>query len=429
MAKGLIISAPSSGAGKTTVTLALLRLLSRNGVAVRGAKSGPDYIDPRFHEAACGAPCFNLDAWAMGLSRLKSLAACKGHLVIEGAMGLFDGAPPDNRGSVADLARKLDLPVILVVDAGRMAGSAAALVEGFARHDREVRVAGVILNNLGSARHGAMVRRALEPVGIPVLAALHRARDLTHPARHLGLVQAAERPDLDLFLNKAADALAEGLDEAGLMDMFAPLPEVGHTPSMPPPAQVIALAQDAAFAFAYPHLMQDWRNAGAEIRVFSPLADDVVPEADLIFLPGGYPELHAGRIAAAKRFLSSLRNAAEISDIYGECGGYMVLGDGLVDADGARHAMAGLLRLETSFATRRLHLGYRDITPLGGIFNAPLKAHEFHYASTLRAEGAPLFEARDAEGISLPHMGLRAGRVSGSFAHVIDTVVSVLEDA
>ncbi|MEO0773550.1 MAG: cobyrinic acid a,c-diamide synthase, partial [Pseudomonadota bacterium] len=128
MGKGLIIAAPSSGAGKTTVTLALLRLLSRHGVTVRGAKSGPDYIDPRFHEAACGAPCFNLDAWAMGPARLKTLAASDGHLIVEGAMGLFDGAPPDGRGSVADLARELDLPVVLVVDAGRMAGSAAALV-------------------------------------------------------------------------------------------------------------------------------------------------------------------------------------------------------------------------------------------------------------------------------------------------------------
>lgn len=429
MGKGLIIAAPSSGAGKTTVTLALLRLLSRKGVAVRGAKSGPDYIDPRFHEAACGAPCFNLDAWATTPERLKSLAAGQGHLVIEGAMGLFDGAPPDHRGSTADVARTLGVPVILVVDAGRMAGSTAALVEGFARHDPKVRIAGIILNHLGSPRHEAMVRRALEPVGIPVLAALQRASDLTHPARHLGLVQASERPDLDLFLDKAADALGESLDEAGLMDVFAPLPEAQNAPAMPPPAQVIALAQDAAFAFAYPHLLQDWRDAGAEIKMFSPLANDAVPKADLVFLPGGYPELHAGRIAAADRFLSSLRNAAQRSDIYGECGGYMVLGDGLVDADGTRHAMAGLLRLETSFATRRLHLGYRDVTPLGGCFDTPLKAHEFHYATTLHAQGDPLFEARDAEGIALPPMGLQNGRVSGSFAHVIDAVAGGAQEA
>ncbi|MEM6587965.1 MAG: cobyrinate a,c-diamide synthase [Pseudomonadota bacterium] len=429
MGKGLIIAAPSSGAGKTTVTLALLRLLARKGVTVRGAKSGPDYIDPRFHEAACGAPCFNLDAWAMGPARLKHLAAGGGHLVIEGAMGLFDGAPPDGRGSVADLARILNLPVVLVVDAGRMAGSAAALVEGFANHDRDVRVVGVILNNLGSVRHGDMVRRALEPVGIPVLAALQRAPDLSHPERHLGLVQASERPDLDAYLDKVADALSDSLDEAALMQLFAPVADADHTASMPPPAQVIALAQDAAFAFAYPHLLRDWHAAGAEIRVFSPLADDAVPEADLVFLPGGYPELHAGRIASAERFLKSLRNASHNTDIYGECGGYMVLGDSLIDADGQAHVMAGLLRLETSFATRRLHLGYRDLTSLGGVFHGSFKAHEFHYASTLMAQGDPLFEARDAEGASLPPMGLREGRASGSFAHIIDTVAGASEEA
>ncbi|MEO0372194.1 MAG: cobyrinate a,c-diamide synthase [Pseudomonadota bacterium] len=429
MGQGLIIAAPSSGAGKTTVTLALLRLLSRQGVAVRGAKSGPDYIDPRFHEAACGAPCFNLDAWAMGPERLRHLAAGQGQLVIEGAMGLFDGAPPDGRGSVAELSRVLDLPVVLVVDAGRMAGSAAALVEGFAHHDTRVRVAGVILNNLGSPRHGDMVRRALEPVGLPVLAAMERQRDLTHPERHLGLVQAGERADLDAFLDRAADALEQSLDQVAFSALFASLPKALPAPSRPPPAQVIAVAQDEAFAFSYPHLLRDWRDTGAELRPFSPLANERVPEAGFVFLPGGYPELHAGRIAAADQFIESLKSAAKSTDIYGECGGYMVLGDGLVDADGTRHTMAGLLRLETSFAQRRLHLGYRDLTPLGGAFQGPLKAHEFHYASTLNAEGAALFEARDAEGTTLPPMGLQAGRVCGSFAHIIDAVATRREEA
>ncbi|MEO0773375.1 MAG: cobyrinate a,c-diamide synthase, partial [Pseudomonadota bacterium] len=323
----------------------------------------------------------------------------------------------------------LDLPVVLVVDAGRMAGSAAALVEGFARHDPQVRVAGVILNNLGSERHGTMVRRALDPVGIPVLAALQRARDLTHPERHLGLVQAGERADLDAFMDRAADMLEASLDHAALMALFAPLPAAPRAPSVPPPAQVIAVAQDEAFAFAYPHLLQDWRDAGADIRMFSPLANEAVPAAGFVFLPGGYPELHAGRLAAADHFLNSLRNAAQNIDIYGECGGYMVLGDGLVDADGTRHAMAGLLRLETSFAARRLHLGYRDLTPLGGVFDGPLKAHEFHYAATLKADGPALFDARDAQGTALPPMGLRDGRVCGSFAHIIDGVAGAGEEA
>lgn len=418
--RGLILAAPSSGAGKTTLTLALLRLLSRDGLPVRGAKSGPDYIDPRFHEAACGEPCPNLDAFAMSPDRLRNLAAGTGLLIIEGAMGLFDGAPPDGRGAVADLARHLGLPVVLVVDVGRMAGSIAPLVAGFAGFDPMVRVAGVMLNNVGSDRHEAMLRRALAPLGLPVLAALRRDPALAQPSRHLGLVQASERPDLDHFLDTAADALAATLDRATLLSLAAPLPKATAAPRLTPPAQVIALAQDHAFGFAYPHMLADWRAAGAEIRPFSPLANDPVPHADFIFLPGGYPELHAGQIAANQVFMQSLRIAAQTTEIYGECGGYMVLGEGLTDATGTRHAMAGLLPLETSFATRRLHLGYRQLEAQAGPFPGTWAAHEFHYATTLRADGPPLFAARDAEGTTLPPMGLRIARTCGSFAHLID---------
>jgi cobyrinic acid a,c-diamide synthase len=420
--RGLILAAPSSGAGKTTLTLALLRLLSREGLHVRGAKSGPDYIDPRFHEAACGAPCPNLDAWAMTPERLRSLAAGDGLLIIEGAMGLFDGAPPNGRGAVADLARQLSLPVVLVVDAGRMAGSIAPLVAGFAGFDPRVRVAGIMLNNTGSDRHEAMLRRALAPLGLPVLAALRRNPALAQPSRHLGLVQAAERPDLEQFLDTAADALATTLDRDALLSLAAPLPGPTATPRLAPPAQVIAVAQDCAFGFTYPHMLADWRAAGAELKPFSPLADDPVPEAGFIFLPGGYPELHAGRLSSNHIFMQSLRNAAQHADIYGECGGYMTLGSGLIDASGTPHAMAGLLPLETSFATRRLHLGYRTLTAAQGPFPGTWAAHEFHYATTLQADGPALFSATDAEGTALPPMGLHLGRVSGSFAHLIDRI-------
>jgi len=417
---GILIAAPSSGSGKTTITLALLRLLSREGIAVRGAKSGPDYIDPRFHEAACGAPCLNLDAWAMTPDRLRALAQNDGLLIVEGAMGLFDGAPPDGKGSAADLARILGLPVILVVDAARMAGSVAPLVKGFARHDPQIHINGLILNNVGSDRHERMLRRALEPTNIPIIATMRRSRSLTQPSRHLGLVQAQEHPALETFLNDAADALAETLDRGAFVALTAPLTAAGPAIKTPPPAQTIALARDAAFAFSYPHQLQDWASQGAEIRFFSPLANDPVPEAEFVFLPGGYPELHAAKIAAAGTFMTSLRNAAKDTRIYGECGGYMVLGKGLTDAGGIRHKMAGLLDLETSFETRKLHLGYRNLTPLGGPFSMPLKGHEFHYATTLHAAGTPLFCATDAEGASLPHMGLINGNVCGSFAHVID---------
>jgi cobyrinic acid a,c-diamide synthase len=419
---GLILSAPASGSGKTTVTLGLLRAMSRQGIATRGAKSGPDYIDPQFHQAACGAPCLTLDAWAMGADRLATLAAGPGLLLVEGAMGLFDGAPPDGRGSTAHLARTLNLPVILIVDAAKMAGSVAPLVAGFARHDPDVRIAGVILNRVGSARHEAMLRRALTQLGLPVLGALHRDPDLTQPSRHLGLVQATERPDLDAFLDRVADAVTQQVDLTALTALAMPLPPPGRARARPP-AQRIAIAQDAAFAFAYPHLLADWRAAGAEVSPFSPLADQPAPPADLIYLPGGYPELHAATLSNAKLFIQSLNNRPQHTQIYGECGGYMTLGDGLTDAAGTRHPMAGLLRLETSFAARKLHLGYRRVTATAGPFRGTHTAHEFHYATTLNASGAPLFTALDAEGNTLPAMGLRDGPISGSFAHLIDPLV------
>ncbi len=309
---GLILAAAASGSGKTTVTLGLLRALRDRGVTTRPAKSGPDYIDPRFHEAASGAPCVNLDAWAMTPDRLVSLASGPGLLVVEGAMGLFDGAPPDGRGATADLARQLSLPVVLIVDAARMAHSVAPLVAGFAGHDRRVRIAGAILNKVGSDRHAAMLRRALEPSGMPVLGALPRAPDLAHPSRHLGLVQADERPDLDAFLDRAAALCDAHLDIDALLELAAraDLPRAGRHPRTAPPAQRIAIARDAAFAFAYPHLLADWRAAGAEVLPFSPLADEPAPQADLIYLPGGYPELHAETLARSTSFMQSLKNAS-----------------------------------------------------------------------------------------------------------------------
>jgi cobyrinic acid a,c-diamide synthase len=416
---GLILAAPASGSGKTTVTLGLLRALSRAGASVRGAKSGPDYIDPAYHAAATGKPCLNLDAWAMSTANIAARAATDDLLIIEGAMGLFDGAPHDGAGSSADLARILNLPVILIVDAARMAQSIAPLVAGFARHDTAVRVAGIILNKVGSDRHAAMLRRAIAPLGLPVLGALPRRDDLTRPSRHLGLEQAIEDPALPAFMDRAADWVTAGCDLAALTALAQPLP-APRANRLPPPAQRIAVAQDLAFSFFYQHQLQDWQAAGAQVTPFSPLADDAVPDADLIILPGGYPELYAPQIAAAKTFMQSLKKTSETTDIYGECGGYMVLGDSLTTADGVPHAMTGLLRLNTSFAARKLHLGYRRLHAVHGPFAGAWRGHEFHYATTTSATGDHLFAAQDATGDALPPMGLRLGRVSGSFAHIID---------
>ena len=427
--RGLVIAAPASGSGKTTVTLGLLGALRRRGLPVVSAKAGPDYIDPAFHEAATGEPCVTLDAWAAPAEQLRARAVRRrgSHLVVEGAMGLFDGAPeeehPLGTGSTADVAAALGLPVVLVLDVAGMGQGAAAVAAGIAGFREDIHVAGVILNRLGSARHEAIVRGAVETV-LPVLGALPRRDDLALPSRHLGLVQAGERADLEAFIGRAAEWVAEGCDLDAILADAAYV----HGPAAPPVhmeplGQHIAVARDLAFGFAYAHMLDDWRALGAEVSLFSPLADEGPGvDADAVFLPGGYPELHAGKLAAAAGFRKGMERAARSGAlIYGECGGYMALGEGLVDSAGARHRMLGLLRLETSFAEPKRHLGYRRLSTLGGLpWHGMLRGHEFHYATTVRAEGDPLFLAHDAEGADLGEAGLRNGRVMGSFAHVIE---------
>ena len=417
MTQGIIISAPSSASGKTTITLGLLRALKRSGVDIRSAKSGPDYIDPRFHAAASGSECVNLDAWAMSNDRIRALAASPSPLIIEGAMGLFDGAPPHGKGATADLAQILGLPVVLVLDVASQAQSVAAVALGFSQLRPNVKIAGLILNKVGSPRHEEMLRSALDAIGIPVIGAVYRQTNLETPSRHLGLVQAQERDDLEQFLDTAADIVEQSVDIKQLIALMASAnTDVTAHPRLAPPSQSIAIARDRAFSFAYPHLLADWKAMGAEISFFSPLNDEAPAPADLVFLPGGYPELHAGQLAQASNFKLGIQNATQV---YGECGGYMTMGEGLIDAQGKRHEMLGLLNLETSFAKRKLHLGYRRLSP-NSLWSGTLSGHEFHYATTLKSAGDPLFSAQDAVGNNLPPMGLINGPHSGSFAHIID---------
>jgi len=426
LADGLVIAAPASGSGKTLVTLALLRDLTRRGIKVASAKVGPDYIDPRFHEAATGHACFNLDGWAMSSELVASLAAEIGSgaslTLIEGVMGLFDG-PETGRGSTADLAEDLGLPIVLVVDCSHQAQSIAALVHGFRTHRPHLALPAVILNRIASPRHEDILRKALGNLNVTVLGGVPRDRALQLPSRHLGLVQASEHEDLKSFLDRAADNVAAHIDIGVLQGLARPIAPAAPLNVLAPLGQRLAIAHDEAFAFLYPHLLTGWRRAGAELSFFSPLADEApAPDADAIFLPGGYPELHAARLSRAATFLTGLRDAA-VKDrlIYGECGGYMVLGQALIDAEHQEHAMAGLLPVVTSFARRKLHLGYRRLAHEGALpFPATLKGHEFHY-STIAREGnaSALFEAQDASGRDLGAMGLRCNRVMGSYAHVI----------
>ena len=431
---GLLVSAPSSGTGKTTVMLGLLRAFAEDGLTVQPFKSGPDYIDPAFHRAAAGRASFNLDSWAMGPGLWSAIAAqAEGAdiVVAEGSMGLYDGvAKPgaQGQGSSAETAARMGWPVILVIDVSGQAQSAAATALGFASYG-DIRLAGVILNRVASPRHDRLARLGMEPAGIPVLGSLPRRGDLTLPERHLGLIQAVEHPDLETAIAGYAAFLREHVDLSAIRAAAsaALVPAGGSLPR--PPAQRIALAQDAAFSFTYPHILEGWRAAGAEIVPFSPLADQAPdPQADLVWLPGGYPELHGGTLAAADTFRAGLRKHAETRAVHGECGGYMALGEALIDKDGTRHRMAGLLGLVTSYEKRKFHLGYRLATlqaPMPGFgAGTALRGHEFHYSTILDEPDAPLADVVDADGNPVPETGSRRGNVTGTFFHLIAEAVA-----
>lgn len=432
-ARALIIGAPRSGSGKTSLTIGLLRAFSRRGVKVRGIKTGPDYIDPGFHAAATGLPGLNLESWAMDpplIAHLLNDAAQDTDLIlIESAMGLFDGIPGEkNRsGAAADLARTMGIPVLLVLDVSGQSQTAAALACGFLNYDPEVKIAAVAMNRAGSDRHVRLAGDAIAALSIPLAGAVRRDTGLTLPERHLGLVQASEHPAIEGHIERLADAVEAGLDLDAIYAAATPLslPEGSAAKLIDPPGQRIALAEDAAFTFLYPHLRRHWRAAGAELLPFSPLANEAPAEdCDVCWLPGGYPELHAGRLAAAENFRTGLARFAQTRPVHGECGGYMALGEALTDADGVTHRMAGLLSHTTSFEKRKMNLGYRQATltaggPLGPA-GATIRGHEFHYASvTDPGSDAPFAEIADGEGRPLGRSGGRRGFVSGTFFHAI----------
>ncbi len=444
---GLIIAAPKSASGKTVITLGLLRHLRRLGTEVASFKVGPDYIDPAFHRAASGRACINLDGWAMRPATIRRLVAGLGSgaelIVGEGVMGLFDGAAVADAGdgSTAALGAMTGWPVVLVMDVKGQGASAAAVLQGLARFRTDVAVTGVIFNRVGSESHERLLRDACGHATpeIAMLGAIPTNPALGFDSRHLGLVQAREITGLDQSLDRAAEVIAAHVDIGQLTGLARPAsfkaadqrPDTGAV-ALAPLGQRIAVAADDAFAFAYPALLSSWREAGAEVRTFSPLADEAPAyDADAVYLPGGYPELYGARIESNGGFLGGLRAAAARGAVvFGECGGYMVLGRAITDQDGEAHEMAGLLPLETSFSQKRLHLGYREVTlcadagPLGAK-GTGFRGHEFHYASTVNeGPGPSLFAAQDAAGRRLGPVGMRQSQVLGSFIHLIDCVVA-----
>jgi cobyrinic acid a,c-diamide synthase len=414
--------------------LGLLAALKARGVAVQPFKSGPDYIDPAFHTAATGRASYNLDSWAMKRAWLDGLignAVGADLILAEGSMGLFDGvAIPGacGNGASADIAALMCWPVVLVLDASGAAQSVAATALGFREMRPDVTLAGVVLNRVASPRHETLIRVGMDPLGIQVLGSLPRRKEIELPERHLGLVQAGEQENLPELLAEAAAFVSEHVDLGALRAAASgATKEVASPVKVVPPGGRIALARDDAFAFVYPHLLAGWRAAGAEIVPFSPLADEAPdPGADVCWIPGGYPELHAGRLAAAETFRKGLQAFAKTKPVHGECGGYMAMGAGLVDKEGHRHQMAGVLGVETSFEKRKFHLGYRKAdmhAPVAGL-GRHLRGHEFHYATILSEPDEPLARVTDGNDIEVPETGsLRrfegGGQATGTFFHMI----------
>ncbi len=435
-----MIAAPRSGAGKTTITLGLLAALTRRGLQVQPFKCGPDYIDPAFHTAASGRPSFNVDSWGMREATVGHLletgtqrdgvASCD-LVIAEALMGLFDGVATQGTwgtGASADLAALTGWPVVLVLDVSGQSQTAAAVARGFSGYREGVTIAGVILNRVGSDRHKRLATLGIEACGMTVLGAIPRKAEIAMPERHLGLVQARETENLTATLAALADLIEAHVDLDAVIAAAQPSrPICSSGKRLQPPGQRIALALDGAFSFVYPHVLAQWRAAGAEIVPFSPLADEAPnADCDVVWLPGGYPELHAGRLAANLRFKAGIVTFAAGKPVHGECGGYMVLGAGLVDAAGARHAMLGLLGLETSFAKRKMQLGYRRATLLAdcpiGCAGAHVAGHEFHYATILDVGDDPLARVSNADGEPVSEQGSKRGHVTGSFFHMVDHV-------
>jgi cobyrinic acid a,c-diamide synthase len=376
----VLIAAPASGQGKTTITAALARLHARQGRRVRVFKCGPDFLDPFWHTLASGAPVHQLDLWMTGeadcRARLHAAAQEADLIIVEGVMGLYDGEP-----SAADLAQHFGLPILAVVDASSMAGTFGALVHGLQHYREGLRWAGVLANRVGSERHAGMLQASLkEPQ--QWLGALLRNPALTLPERHLGLVAATELSDATERLDAAADALAAApLGQMGLAELqrwTVAFPAAAQAdPGQPLRGKTVAVANDAAFCFIYAANIECLQQLGARVVFFSPLADRALPACDAVWLPGGYPELHARRLSANGALRDSLRaHVAAGRPVWAECGGMMALFETLVDKEGQSHVMWGLLPGRVVMQKRLAALGPQQLR----IDGQQLRGHTFHYS-------------------------------------------------
>jgi cobyrinic acid a,c-diamide synthase len=413
--RALLVSAPASGQGKTTVTAALARAWRRQGLRVQVFKTGPDFIDPMVHAQASGRPCYQLDLWMGGEAHCRELlwqaAQCNDVILVEGVMGLYDG-----QASSADLAERFGLPVMVVIEAAAMAQTFGALALGLRSYRPSLPFAGVLANRVGSPGHAEMLRESL-PAGMTWFGALQRDEDIALPSRHLGLVQADELLDLDQRLDRAAERLLA-------LDLPLP-PKVDFVPpaahDLPPACGralagvCIAVARDAAFSFAYPANLDVLRELGAELSFFSPVADEPVPAAaQALYLPGGYPELHLEALGRQGRTRASiLAHHGAGRPIVAECGGLLALADSLTDADGQRAPMWGLVPGDAVMTRRLVNLGMHSAELPEGT----LRGHTFHHGQF----DSPLPPVGHSQ--AQRHQGRveaiwRRGRLHASFLHL-----------
>jgi len=429
----LLIAGTHSGVGKTSVVLGILGALRRRGVRVQGFKVGPDFIDPMYHREVTGAPSYNLDAWLMGQEGVQRafarVAPPGGVSILEGVMGMFDGRSTGPEGSSAEVAAILRAPVLLVIDIGGMSRSAAAVVQGYARFDPGVRVAGVVLNRAGGARHYQLVKRVIEEeAGIPVWGYLPWADELLVPERHLGLVPVGE----DAAFQAVCSALGETAHR--LLDLDAVLAAAWAAPALPDPAGLevaagharvrIGIARDAAFNFYYEANVLWLRQWGAELVEFSPIADSTLPaNIDGLYFGGGFPEVFAKRLSENHTFLDSLRRAHhEKMPIYAECGGLMYLVEGIQGQAGERYPMAGLLPGVCRLTDRLQNFGYKEVLSLRDSLLGPAglhtRGHEFHYSRWEgRPEGVSLYRTRSSYGDEHEE-GYCAEHLAASYVHL-----------
>ncbi len=432
----LVVAGTSSGAGKTTFTLGLMAALRSLGHSVQGYKVGPDYIDPSYHQAVTGRPSRNLDTWMLDASVVQEIffRSSQGAdiSIVEGVMGLYDGKEAlSNRGSTAELSGLLDAPVLLVVNAASMARSAAAIVLGFQSMDPRVRVRGVLLNGVGSDHHFHLLKEAIEDVaGVPVLGYLRANREISIPERHLGLLPALERGELDTLFAMLSRMVSETVDLDAVMRIANEAPPVrGVDPHVFVPRGelehvTIAVARDAAFNFYYPENLELLALYGAKLAFFSPLAGDSIPdEADGVYFGGGFPEEFAAQLGSQTPLLKDVyQRITDGLPTYAECGGLMFLTRSITDRAGATYPMVGVIPASIRMQERRAALGYREVTAIkDGLLlleGESLRGHEFHY-STISYEEEGLPNAYSSIGTRLNRReGYVSSNVLASYTHV-----------